>query len=579
MKSGAQPAQPNPGTQRLVPSDADLALVKEHFDFGYYAREMARAGIQPPSDPGALALHYVEVGWRQGLSPSPSFDVEYYLSDNPDVREAAVEPFLHYLRRGIAEGRLPRAPTADELALIDTRYYKYRYPDLGSAIDAQWHFPRYGWRELRDPNPFTHLQFIYNIRGKWFESFFELAAYLRQGAFLNALLARPCTLLEIRAALAADDNRLDELFSFDATRYSSKQYDVLARSPLHPVEHLFYDGLSQNRLRRDGVIHECLLPVSDHKNDYEALVSQTSAPATLSFDKLSLAQPSDPTAPSPPDTLLAIGTVLFENSHAQIRRLLGSVAANVASARTPAWTLILDNSPTPLDLGWVAPAFPHLMVEIETRSDNPGFAKGHNILMERAFANKATHYLALNPDGFLLQDVLDELLSFAVSKGSPTLVELNCEPLEHPKWYHPVTCETDWVSGAAFTIDREAYLRTGGFDPAFPMYCEDVDLSWRARQAGVALYVAPRRLFYHDITGRFNSSEPARDLLMLKGLWYLCRKWGSDARAQDIEEEIIRRGNSRACLPPRPSMVRDIPPFIQHLMKKERFSYSRFWAA
>jgi len=56
-------------------------------------------------DDAALECHFNEVGWKAGLDPSAFFNTSVYLAQNSDVLDAEVNPFLHYLNVGKAEGR------------------------------------------------------------------------------------------------------------------------------------------------------------------------------------------------------------------------------------------------------------------------------------------------------------------------------------------------------------------------------------------------------------------------------------------------------------------------------------------
>jgi N-acetylglucosaminyl-diphospho-decaprenol L-rhamnosyltransferase len=47
-----------------------------------------------------------------------------------------------------------------------------------------------------------------------------------------------------------------------------------------------------------------------------------------------------------------------------------------------------------------------------------------------------------------------------------------------------VVTGADWVSGSCFLARRAALEELGGFDEAYFMYAEDMDLCWRAHQAG-----------------------------------------------------------------------------------------------
>jgi N-acetylglucosaminyl-diphospho-decaprenol L-rhamnosyltransferase len=57
--------------------------------------------------------------------------------------------------------------------------------------------------------------------------------------------------------------------------------------------------------------------------------------------------------------------------------------------------------------------------------------------------------------------------------------------------------EVDWVSGACFLVRRSAFERVGGFDEAYFMYGEEVDLCWRLAQAGWAAGYVPAAQVTH----------------------------------------------------------------------------------
>lgn len=57
--------------------------------------------------------------------------------------------------------------------------------------------------------------------------------------------------------------------------------------------------------------------------------------------------------------------------------------------------------------------------------------------------------------------------------------------------------EIGFASGACLLIRRDLWQRLGGFEESFFMYCEDVDLSLRARLAGARIGVVPSARFRH----------------------------------------------------------------------------------
>ena len=71
--------------------------------------------------------------------------------------------------------------------------------------------------------------------------------------------------------------------------------------------------------------------------------------------------------------------------------------------------------------------------------------------------------------------------------------------------------EADWVSGAGFLVRRAAFEAVGGFDEAYFMYVEDVDLCWRLHRAGWAVRYEPLASVVHE-QGRSTSRHPYRML-------------------------------------------------------------------
>ena len=64
-------------------------------------------------------------------------------------------------------------------------------------------------------------------------------------------------------------------------------------------------------------------------------------------------------------------------------------------------------------------------------------------------------------------------------------------------WDHRAATYVDWVSGACFLARRQAWTEVGGFDPAYFMYLEDVDLCWRLGRAGWTVGYEPAALVTH----------------------------------------------------------------------------------
>jgi GT2 family glycosyltransferase len=67
----------------------------------------------------------------------------------------------------------------------------------------------------------------------------------------------------------------------------------------------------------------------------------------------------------------------------------------------------------------------------------------------------------------------------------------------------------DWILGAVLAIRREAFDAVGGFDEAYFLYQEEVDLCYRLRAAGWEIHYAPVATVLH--VGGASTSQRAAE--------------------------------------------------------------------
>ncbi len=258
-----------------------------------------------------------------------------------------------------------------------------------------------------------------------------------------------------------------------------------------------------------------------------------------------------------------IQLVLYQNEFDSLRRTITAVRACVAHARSSdrisdAIVAIGDCSPTPALTSeqieelrvLVAPSGATLTHRFFDA--NLGSAGGSNAL---AADGREPLIWILNPDTYPSPTCLSLLVDAAQEPGVAA-AEARQLPIEHPKSYDPLTGDATWITGACIVANRAAFDAVGGFDDRhFPLYCDDVDLSWRWRLAGFTLRTVPRATVFHDKRpgpdGRPAGSEVEIESSALARL-KLARRFGRpDAEQRDHAAfaasplEALRRAASR----------------------------------
>jgi hypothetical protein len=213
---------------------------------------------------------------------------------------------------------------------------------------------------------------------------------------------------------------------------------------------------------------------------------------------------------------LRLQVVVYDNDIGQLLRMARGAASAILHARshpasaTPTGAgaapgveiAIGDSSAVPsLDdsqrnlLAEVFEPVPHCTFSYDFFDANLGSGGGSNRLMA---ASSVDLVWILNPDTYPAPDALSHLMA-ALADERVAAVDARQIPIEHPKSFDRQTGETAWVSGACMLLRRQAAADVGGFDAEFfPMYCDDVDLSWRLRLAGWTVAHQPRAAVFHD---------------------------------------------------------------------------------
>lgn len=163
---------------------------------------------------------------------------------------------------------------------------------------------------------------------------------------------------------------------------------------------------------------------------------------------------------------------------------------------------------------------------------NEGFGAGVNLGVERATALGCQQLLLLNPDAVVTPEVAsaltghvrehpDELVCPRIETSAGQLYFAGAtmalrsgemrlpQPGDDPRLVRP------WLTGACLAVSTELFRRIGGFVEPYFLYWEDVDLSFRAAEAGARLVVRHDLVAVHDEGGTHDDAVagPAKSAL------------------------------------------------------------------
>ncbi len=190
-------------------------------------------------------------------------------------------------------------------------------------------------------------------------------------------------------------------------------------------------------------------------------------------------------------------------------------------------TFVVDNGSSTQGETLARIAAKHPQVRTIASPENLGYAGGCNLGMTVALQLGAEYVLALNNDVQLAPDAIAQLVATLSADrragAAGPLIYYATEP--NRVWFGGGTMlmgrrvlqrhdrqgevdtaaptepprESEWLSGAAIMVRREAVEMAGLMDPAFFLYWEEVDWCYRLRRAGYRLLFVPRARAWHAV--------------------------------------------------------------------------------
>ena len=232
--------------------------------------------------------------------------------------------------------------------------------------------------------------------------------------------------------------------------------------------------------------------------------------------------------------MISICTVLYHSAD-----VLDSYFASLKNCITDTdEVLFYDNAPKSEDELRVRELAHHHGVNIRywSGTTNVGFAKACNVLASESLGNRL---IFLNPDTQTISFKRERQESSQVLGATVLNPNGDMEgtfgrtrsvwdeiKLRWLRIAAPCPVGVGYVSGAALSVDRDAFLSVGGFDEKFFMYFEDIDLCLRLNDAGLSVSVDDNWLLTHIGGSAAKKVKTISALRSLDSSIYFHTKWG-----------------------------------------------------
>ncbi|MBI3784256.1 MAG: glycosyltransferase family 2 protein [Deltaproteobacteria bacterium] len=232
-------------------------------------------------------------------------------------------------------------------------------------------------------------------------------------------------------------------------------------------------------------------------------------------------------------------------------------------------TIVVDNGSSDDSAAMVRDRFP--WVRLIQNPENAGFGRANN---QAAVTTRARYLLLLNSDAVLLPQTLDLMLTLAESQPRAAVVggqvlnpdrTLQASYISFPSFWQQLLVlsgagrflvrraypsygaairrgpqPVDWVCGACMLVRSDAFAAVGGFDPAYFLYGEEIDLCYRLHRAGWQIWYHPRAVSIHYGAGSQTTvAKSKREAMLCQGVVRFFRKHYGPRRAALLIAEIL----------------------------------------
>jgi GT2 family glycosyltransferase len=137
-----------------------------------------------------------------------------------------------------------------------------------------------------------------------------------------------------------------------------------------------------------------------------------------------------------------------------------------------------------------------------------------------------------NPDGTLQRSCFAFLGTLRLTLDKTVLGRWLGGSIHHGPYDRPRTAP--WVLGAALAVRRSAFDAVGGFDPAYFIYGEEVDLCYRLWQAGWEVHFTPDATVMH-VGGASTAARSRFEVQRVESARRFYRRHYSPARAAVLD--------------------------------------------